>query len=132
MGQSQGKPCRYRPAALADLEDIWSFTAQRWLPDQPDAYVTDLAAAIDRLFANPGIVIVRERKEFTPPVRIYNFKAHIMVFRDERDPSTSSAYVMGARTGWATSRTPASPATSTHLLSESCRGDASRGACVKH
>ena len=83
MEQSQGKPCRYRPAALSDLEDIWSFTAQRWSPDQADAYVTDLAAAIDRLSANPGIV--RERIEFTPTVRIYNFKAHIVIFRDEGD-----------------------------------------------
>lgn len=31
----------------------------------------------------PGIV--RERVEFTPPVRIYRYEAHIIVFRDEGD-----------------------------------------------
>ena len=55
----------------------------RWSARQADDYVSDLAKAIERLAENPRIV--RERIEFTPPVRIYPFKSHIVIFRDEED-----------------------------------------------
>ena len=34
---------RYRlsPAAEADLENIWDFTAQQWSPDQAESYIRD-------------------------------------------------------------------------------------------
>ncbi len=38
---------------------------------------------MERVALNPQIV--RERNEFTPPVRIYTFRSHIVVFRDEGD-----------------------------------------------
>jgi toxin ParE1/3/4 len=83
MSQKQNKPFRLKPAALTDLENIWNFTATRWSADQADEYVQGLYAAFERISENP--LIVRERIEFTPPVRIYNFKSHIVVFREEPD-----------------------------------------------
>lgn len=84
MSQSQkNKPIRLKPAALADLENFWTFTADRWSADKADEYVSGLYAAFERLAENPAGV--RERIEFTPPVRIYRYESHIVVFRDEAD-----------------------------------------------
>lgn len=83
MSQNQNRPFRLKLAALRDLENIWSFTAQSWSPDQADVYVRGLYSTLERISENPQIV--RERIEFTPPVRIYNFKSHIVVFREESD-----------------------------------------------
>ena len=81
MGAS--KPCRLRPAALADLEAIWDFTAARWSPDQADAYIKGISAAFERIGENPRLV--PERTEFTPPVRIYRCEAHIIVYTEDDD-----------------------------------------------
>ena len=42
---------RYRlsPLAVADLEDIWLYTFERWSLDQADRYQHDLIAAIEAL-----------------------------------------------------------------------------------
>lgn len=83
MSPKQNKPFRLKPAALTDLENIWGFSALRWSADQADEYVQGLYAAFERISENPQIA--RERIEFTPPVRIHNFKSHIVVFREEAD-----------------------------------------------
>jgi toxin ParE1/3/4 len=80
---NDAKPFRLKPAALRDLEGIWDFTADRWSPDQADAYVSGLYAAFERLAQSPHIVA--ERTEYKPPVRIYRYEAHIVVFRQESD-----------------------------------------------
>lgn len=78
MSQRRNRPVRFRPSASADLENIWTFTADRWSPDQADKYVTELVETIGRLAENPNLA--RERTEFTPPVRIYVFRSHIIIF----------------------------------------------------
>lgn len=83
MSQNQNKPYRLKSAAVLDLEGIWSFTAGRWSVEQADEYVSGIVAAIERLAENPAIA--RERIEFTPPVRIYTHKSHVIIFRDEGD-----------------------------------------------
>ncbi len=64
-----GKPCRLRPAAVADLEAIWEFTAARWSPDHADAYIDGIVAAFGQIAEYPRLY--RERPEFAPPVRFY-------------------------------------------------------------
>jgi toxin ParE1/3/4 len=83
MSQRRNRPVRFRPSAAADLENIWAFTADRWSPDQADKYIAELVKTIDLLADNPNLA--RERFEFSPPVRIYVFRSHIIVFRDGGD-----------------------------------------------
>lgn len=47
------EPVRYRlsPRALADLEDIWSYTAARWSPEQAESYHATIIAAFEGLAA---------------------------------------------------------------------------------
>lgn len=47
------EPARYRlsPRALADLEDIWSYTAARWSPEQAESYHAAIIAAFEGLAA---------------------------------------------------------------------------------
>lgn len=78
-----GKSCRLRPAAVADLETIWEFSAARWSPDHADAYINGIIAAFEKIAENPRLY--RERLEFAPPVRFYLYKAHLIVFRDADD-----------------------------------------------
>jgi len=83
MAKNPSRPIRLKPAALADLENIWTFTADRWSVDQADTYVDGLNATFERLAENPQAV--RERTEFNPPVRIYRYESHVVIFRDEGD-----------------------------------------------
>jgi toxin ParE1/3/4 len=41
------------PAAQADLEEIWNYTASRWDVDQAEQYVRELQRAIERAAGNP-------------------------------------------------------------------------------
>lgn len=43
------------PAAQADLEDIWDYTAQRWDAEQAVHYLRELQRAIERAAENPAI-----------------------------------------------------------------------------
>ncbi|WP_433603730.1 type II toxin-antitoxin system RelE/ParE family toxin (plasmid) [Nocardia sp. CA-135953] len=43
------------PAAQADLEQIWDYTAQRWDADQAEEYLRALQRAIERAAVNPRI-----------------------------------------------------------------------------
>jgi toxin ParE1/3/4 len=43
------------PAAQADLEEIWDYTAERWDVDQADEYLRGLQHAIERAAANPRV-----------------------------------------------------------------------------
>lgn len=68
MSPAGRKPYRLRPAAVLDLEAIWTFTAERWSAAQADRYVTGMVRAFERIAENPQIA--RERTEYVPPVRI--------------------------------------------------------------
>lgn len=70
-----------RPAAEADLADIWRHGAARWGRDQAERYADGLFALFDLLAAYPEIA--REREEFTPPVRIHPSGSHLVVYRQE-------------------------------------------------
>ena len=46
---------RLSPAAQADLEDIWDYTADQWDIEQAETYIRELQRTIERAAANPRI-----------------------------------------------------------------------------
>ena len=68
-----------RPAAEADLADIWRRGAAEWGIEQADRYADGLFALFDLLADFPELA--RERVEFDPPVRIHPSEAHLVIYR---------------------------------------------------
>lgn len=66
------------PEALRDIEGIWAYGAETWSPDQADRYLDERVQAFDRVARSP--TLFRERLEFTPPVRIYPYRSHLIVY----------------------------------------------------
>ena len=46
---------RITPAARADLDAIWTYTADRWSIDQAEAYLRSLAQTMKMLADNPAL-----------------------------------------------------------------------------
>lgn len=90
---------RLAPAAQADMEDIWLFTAQQWSGEQADRYTDILEDTFDRLLFMPEIV--RERDEFDPPVRIHPSAEHLIIYRMEEN-YLAILRVLGAGQDWQT------------------------------
>jgi len=86
-----------RPKAEADLGDIWSHTVREWSETQAVAYLEGLDAAIRLLADFPEIARLRE--EFTPPVRIYTYRSHVIVFLAD-DQTLEIIRVPYARSNW--------------------------------
>ncbi len=72
-----------RPAAQADLSEIWRHGAATWGVAQADRYADGLFALFDLLAGFPELA--RERFEFTPPVRIHPSGAHLILYRRDRE-----------------------------------------------
>jgi toxin ParE1/3/4 len=68
-----------RPAAEADLANIWHHGAASWGLEQADHDADDLFAVFDLLAEYPGLA--RDRAEFSPPVRINRRGAHLVIYR---------------------------------------------------
>ena len=68
---SSGKQRQYRlaPLALADLDDIWRFSAEKWSIEQADRTIDDLVRMFETIATMP--TLARERSEFKPPIRIH-------------------------------------------------------------
>jgi toxin ParE1/3/4 len=64
-----------RPAAVTDLSEIWRYGASNWGIGQADS----LFALFDLLADFPEMA--RERREFTPAVRIHPSGAHLVIYR---------------------------------------------------
>lgn len=77
----QGSIWTIRPAAEADLADIWIHGVANWGNDQAERYADSLFALFDLLAAYPEMA--REREEFTPPVRIHPVGSHLVIYRSE-------------------------------------------------
>ena len=45
---------RLTPAAQRDLSSIWDYTQERWDLAQPEVYVTEIRAAIERIAGHPS------------------------------------------------------------------------------
>ena len=72
-----------RPAARADLANIWQEGASSWGAAQADRYVDSLFALFDLLVDFPDLA--PERPEFAPPVRIHPISAHLVIYRAQRE-----------------------------------------------
>ncbi|SEO20151.1 toxin ParE1/3/4 [Gemmobacter aquatilis] len=70
-----------RPAAEADLSEIWLHGADRWGVEQAERYADSLFAVFDLLADFPELA--RERREVTPPVRIHPSGSHLVLYRLE-------------------------------------------------
>lgn len=68
-----------RPAAEADLTEIWHYSAATWGPQQADSYVDALFVALDLLADFPQMA--RERSEFTHLVRIHHSGTQLVIYQ---------------------------------------------------
>ncbi|MFC9363759.1 type II toxin-antitoxin system RelE/ParE family toxin [Rhodococcus sp. NPDC057014] len=67
------------PAAQADLEDIWDYTADRWDVDQAEEYLRELQRGIERAAANP--LVGRPCDEIRTGYRTLAVGAHMLFYR---------------------------------------------------
>ncbi|EKF57594.1 plasmid stabilization system protein [Agrobacterium albertimagni AOL15] len=85
------------PEALRDLEDVWAYGAETWSADQADRYLDELVLAFDRVARSP--TLFRERLEFMPPVRIYPYRSHLIVYVDI-EGQVAILRILGGRQDW--------------------------------
>ena len=83
MPRRQIKDYRLSPAAQADLNSVWDYTADMWSPDQADSYLRDLNENLLILCDHPKMA--RERTEIHPPVRLHPCRSHLILYRIEED-----------------------------------------------
>jgi toxin ParE1/3/4 len=83
VAEERVRRLRLAPEAKRDIRRIWHEGSARWSAVRADAYVSDLSEVFELLVATPAIV--RERSEFTPPVRIYTYRSHVIIFRESDD-----------------------------------------------
>ena len=67
------------PAARADLERIWDFTANTWGDDQAEAYVREIQRAIERVARNP--MIGRGCDDIRAGYRRHAVESHTLFYR---------------------------------------------------
>ena len=71
------------PAARADLEEIWDYTAGRWDVDQAEEYLRGLQHASERAAANPRVG--RACDEIRPGYRKLAAGSHTLYYRVSAD-----------------------------------------------
>lgn len=69
---------RVSKAAREDLREIGRYTQSKYGKAQRRRYLSALGARFQVVRDNP--LISRERAEFTPPVRIYRYEQHVIVY----------------------------------------------------
>lgn len=67
------------PAAQADLEGIWDYTALNWGQDQAERYTTEIRNALDGLVA--GTRRARSIAEVKPGYSKYAVGSHVLFIR---------------------------------------------------
>lgn len=87
-----------RPRAQQDLNDIWTYTAEQWSTAQAATYLTGLDAALQLLCDYPEMA--RLRAELSPPVRLYRYRAHLIVYLSD-DATLDVLRVVHSRANWA-------------------------------
>lgn len=97
MSSGDALPYRLAPRALADLDDIWRYSAETWSIEQADGYVDELVRMFETIAAMP--TLARERSEFTPPVRMHFHEGHLIVYRIAGD-HVAILRLLGGRQDW--------------------------------
>ena len=85
------------PEAVRDLERIWAYGAETWSADRADHYLDELVLAFERVAQSPALH--HQRLEFTPPVRIYPFRSHLIVYLD-LEGQVTILRILGGRQDW--------------------------------
>lgn len=96
---TSGDAARYRltPAALADLDDIWRYSAETWSAGQADRHLDDLVRVFEMIAAMP--TLAREHREFDPPVRIHPYQSHLIIYTQSSDHIVILR-LLGGRQDW--------------------------------
>ena len=89
----------YRTTRQADRDiiDIYIRGAAEFGHTQAERYHEGLVAALELLASNPQLA--RERSEFEPPVRLYPYKAHMIVYA-QHEPGILVIRVLHGRQDW--------------------------------
>lgn len=90
---------RLSAAAEEDIIGIAEHGVRLFGPVQARQYHDDLFAIFDLIAANPRMA--RERRELSPPMRIYPFKAHLVAYRIEEDGDILIVRVRHGHEDWA-------------------------------
>ena len=99
MAAGEGARYRLAPRALADVDEIWRYSAETWSVEQADRYIDRLARVFETIAQMP--LLARERREFTPPVRIHVHEGHLVVYV-AADDHVAIVRVLGGRQDWTT------------------------------
>ncbi len=97
MAQAEAAGYRLTPRALADLEEIWRYSAETWSIAQADLHVDGLAQIFSVIAAMPGLA--RERPGFIPPVRIHAHEGQLVIYR-LAEGQVVILRLLGARQDW--------------------------------
>ncbi|HKJ61574.1 MAG TPA: type II toxin-antitoxin system RelE/ParE family toxin [Hyphomicrobiales bacterium] len=81
--QAAAMALRFTKAADTDIVHMMLEGIERFGLSQADVYADGLKAACRAIEDNPEIV--RLRTEFTPQVRIYRYRSHIIVYRTDEE-----------------------------------------------
>ncbi len=85
----------FRPAAVADLDAIWDYTADRWGASQADTYVRDLHAAC--LALARGERVAQDAADIRPGYRKLRSGRHVILHRTHDDGATEIVRILHER-----------------------------------
>ena len=88
---------RTTPDADADLVGIYEYGALEFGTNQAEEYLERLHSVFLFLAANPRAA--RERVEIEPPVRLWSFQAHLIIYQIV-DEDVLVLRVLGMRQDW--------------------------------
>lgn len=72
-----------KPAAKADLIDIWHYSYENWGKAQADSYLFGLESAFNKLANLPALG--RDISFVHPDVKLYPHSHHLIIFRLNED-----------------------------------------------
>jgi toxin ParE1/3/4 len=91
-------------AAEDDIIGIAEEGVRLFGPTQARRYHDELFAIFNLIAANPRMA--RERHELSPPMRIHPFKAHLVIYRIEKDGDVLIVRVRHGHEDWASEVAP--------------------------
>ncbi len=69
--------------AQQDIREIGRYTQRHWGRAQRRSYLSGLEECFERLAETP--TLAAERREYVPPVRIYRYASHLIVFLADKN-----------------------------------------------
>ena len=69
---------KFRPRALADLNEIWDYTVKTWDEAQAQYYLNGLRDALELIVKQPGLG--RQRDDLHPDLLTANYSKHVIFY----------------------------------------------------